>query len=267
MSPYATFSRANFYYGNCIYDGVRIAPYTIESVQDKCLYESWAHNFIHKIQINFDNRTYHARFLLNTICRPQDAYEKGSNNQYASSAGGEYPFIATQDRDATIWYCGESHGMANKVLKNIIVNWGDFFMKHWWGPCSTFLNFHHVYDPDFDINSSSDVYWGNNNKWKYVNVAHRNYFYLPNPLRRYGWTDGDMGRKNADGSTYASPPSGPIGSMPVEYSIWKYDPRAPITYFQRPDKCSQNPVDIAKRNLCRAIYVKNSSSGVYEMKK
>jgi hypothetical protein len=156
--------------------------------------------------------------------------------------------------------------MANKVLKNIIINWGDFFMKHWWGPCSTFLNFHHVYDPDFDINSSSDVYWGNNNKWKYVNVAHRNYFFLPTPLRRYGWTDGDMGRKNADGSVYTSPPSGPIGSMPVEYPIWKYDPRAPITYFQRPDKCSQNPVDIDKRNLCRAIYVKNSSSGVYEMK-
>jgi hypothetical protein len=93
--------------------------------------------------------------------------------------------------------------MANKVLKNIIINWGDFFMKHWWGPCSTFLNFHHVYDPDFDINSSSDVYWGNNNKWKYVNVAHRNYFFFPWPLRRYAWTDGDIGRKNADGSPYA----------------------------------------------------------------
>ena len=267
MSPYATFSRANFYYGNCIYDGVRIAPYTIESTQDKCLYESWAHNFIHKIQINFDNRTYHARFLLNTICRPQDAYEKGSNNQYASGAGGEYPFIATQDRDATIWYCGQSHGMANKVLKNIILNWGDFFMKHWWGPCSTFLNFHHVYDPDFDINSSSDVYWGNNNKWKYVNVAHRNYFFFPWPLRRYAWSDGDIGRKNADGSSYAVEAlRTTLQTMPIEYATWDYDETRSPQYIQRPYKCSQDPVDIGKRNLCRAIYVKNSSSGVYEMK-
>ena len=53
--------------------------------------------------------------------------------------------------------------------------------------------------------------------------------------------------------------------MPVEYSTWDYDEVAQ-TYIQRPYKCSQDPVDIGKRNLCRAIYVKNSSSGVYEMK-
>ena len=53
--------------------------------------------------------------------------------------------------------------------------------------------------------------------------------------------------------------------MPVEYSTWDYDETAQ-TYVQRPYKCSQDPVDIENRNFCRAIYVKNSSSGVYEMK-
>ena len=268
MSPYATFSRANFYYANCIYDGVRIAPYTVEATQDKCLYESWAHNFIHKLQLNFDNKTYHARFLLNTICRPQDLYEKGSNNQYTSDAGSEYAFMAAQNRGGSSkWYCGDGNGMANKVLKNIIINWGDFFMKHPYGPCSAFLNFHHVYDPDFDINFSSDVYWGNNNKWKYVNVAHRNYFFFPWPLRRYAWSDGDIGRKNADGSKYAvEARRGSLQTMPLEYPTWDYEEARTPQYIQRPYKCSQNSADIQERNLCRAIYVKNSSSGVYEMK-
>jgi hypothetical protein len=54
--------------------------------------------------------------------------------------------------------------------------------------------------------------------------------------------------------------------MPVEYPTWDYEEARTPQYVQRPDKCSQDPADIEKRNMCRAIYVKNSSSGVYEMK-
>ena len=52
----------------------------------------------------------------------------------------------------------------------------------------------------------------------------------------------------------------------IQTLTWDYDETRSPQYIQRPYKCSQDPVDIGKRNLCRAIYVKNSSSGVYEMK-
>ena len=266
----STFSRANFFYSNT-FDGISIAPINPD-IQDRCLYESWAHNFINKLSIVLDARTYHFRFLLNSIGEPHRHGDKNSNNSYARSAGEKYPWISAEDGVvAGPWYCQNSTSMANKIIKNIISNWGDFFMDNSKGPCSAFQNFHHVYDPDFNTTASSDSYWGSGSKWKYVNVAHRNFFFSPHPYRKSGWSDGDIGRKLSNGIPYSAVNMSGVrnfSAMPLEWPQWEWtaNQNSEGSWLRWPDKCSQHPTDIAERNLCRAIYVKNTITGLHEIK-
>lgn len=270
VSALSTFSRANFFYSNT-FDGISIAPVNPD-VQDKCLYESWAHNSINKISIVLDARTYHFRFLLNSIGEPHKHGDKNSSNSYIRTAGEKYPWIAAQDGAVSgEWYCPNSTSMANKIIKNTISNWGDFYMDNAKGSCSAFQNFHHVYDPDFDITISNDSYWGVGDKWKYVNIAHRNFFLSPQPCRQSGWSDGDIGRLNLDGSPYTAENVSGVrmfSAMPLEWPQmgWTIDSKGAVSWARWEDKCSQTPSDIIDRELCRSIYVKSTVSSLWEIK-
>jgi hypothetical protein len=280
VSSYETFSRANFFYSNTFNDPIKIYGHTPSyHAEDKCLYESWAHNFIHKLSIALDGKSHHFRFICNAISEPHFNSSKSIDNHWTRYPFGNNAWIVAQgvEADASAptgeWYCVNTTGMGNKIIGNQITNWGDYFMNNALGPCSIFNGFHHVYDPDFDINISGDSYWGQNNRWKYVNVATRNRFFMPSPFKNYGWHDGEIGRKNADGTSWNPSRHNNTGSrlwspMPLEWQI-KGDAGVhgesaggPPNGFQ----CSQTASDISARNECRSIYVKNVSTGVWEKK-
>lgn len=267
IGPDQCFARANFYYANGFYDGLKISGNLSENDEDKFLYDSWAHNFIHKIYINIPEKTYHFRFLLNAVAMPNLYDDKNINNQYNRFAGEEKAWItATDSNIESPWYCISSTSMGNKILKNNIINWADYFSKHPKGPCSCFLNFHHVYDPDFNINSSYDSYWSVNNRWKYVNIAHRNIFSFPQVIRNAITSDGEIGRLMADGKPWKEKNESAIKIiMPLEFPIIGSnsldESQTSFGY-----KCSQDENDKNDRNLCRAIYVKNVSNGNWELK-
>lgn len=267
VGPYSIFSRANFYFSNIFYDGIKISAYTSDSEKDKLLYDSWAHNVLHKLKVSLPERTYHFRLLLNSISMPQNFDDKNSLNQYDKFAGSENYWIASEDSVfESSWYCMNSTGMANKILKNTISNWGAYLSKHPQGPCSCFLNFHHVYDPDFNINSSSDSYWSSGDNWKYVNVVHRNMFEFPSLYKNTMYSDGQIGRLDIDQTAWSEINVNAAKIvMPLEFEIFgSNDPDMEQT--SRGFICSQIQSDKDARDLCRAIYVKNQNNNTWELK-
>lgn len=285
VSSYETFSRANLFYMNTFNDTIKIYAHTPAGLsEDKCLYESWAHNFMHKLSISLDGKTYHHRFICNAVSEPQFSSFKSIDSHYSPYTLGTAACISAAGVDGDTsapsgqWYCVNTTAMANKAISNVFLNWGNYFMDNHLGPCSIFNGFHHVYDPDFDINKSVDTYWSQNNLWKYVNVAHRNKFNIPFPAKKYGWTDGMIGRLNSDGSDWSPSNLNFTGAtsfspLPFEWKLehwvdgvgwrlWDETYGGPSGGFY----CSQDSSHILSRNECRSIYVKNLSSNVWEKK-
>lgn len=283
VSSYETFSRANLFYMNTFNDTIKIYAHTPAGLsEDKCLYESWAHNFMHKLSISLDGKTYHHRFICNAVSEPQFSSFKSIDSHYSpySLGTGVCVNAGGVEGDSSApsgqWYCVNTTAMANKAISNVFLNWGNYFMDNHLGPCSIFNGFHHVYDPNFDINKSIDNYWSQNNLWKYVNVAHRNKFNLPFPGKKYGWHDGLIGRLNPDGTEWSPQHHNSSGArsfspLPLEWKLEHYDNGWKVwdTSYGGPSGgfyCSQDSSHIASRNECRSIYVKNLSSNVWEKK-
>lgn len=285
VSSYETFSRANLFYMNIFNDTIKIYAHTPAGLglsEDKCLYESWAHNFIHKLSVSLDGKTYHHRFICNAVSEPQFNSFKSIDSHYSPYVFGTSAWINAQGVDGDTsapsgqWYCVNTTSMANKAISNLFLNWGNYFMDNHLGSCSVFNGYHHVYDPNFNINKSIDDYWGQNNLWKYVNVAHRNRTNLPFAAKKSSWHDGLVGRLNPDGTAWPVNNHNSSGvwkasPFPLEWKLEHYDGvwKAWDESYGGPTGgfcCSQDPSHISSRNECRSIYVKNLSTNIWEKK-
>ena len=262
---YNSFSRGNLFYGNSIYCQHKISTFTEGGGDgDASYYDLWAHNVLHNSMLELDGKTYHFRFLLNMIAFLGKNKQKSPNNSFDKDEGeycASFSIKGVSGNSAPRGgdYCINSSAIACKFIKNRISNWNDFFDRAHNGSCSVFKNFHHVYDQRFNINQSSDAYWGPGNLWKYVNIAHKNSWEAPLADKKGGWSDGSIGRVNPDGSPYmeANLYVRQYSNMPLEWPIYDGD-----TDQYRPSKCSDLPGDISARKECNAIYVKTDNDWI-----
>lgn len=225
ISTYNGFSRANFYFQNGSDGPVQIYTRCSSSDTGSSYYEVHTQNHYNRLRLQIGSHTHHMRLLSNIFTEIHMHNTNPSSLQQGSLDYRTTVFsIGTDSSSPNLgqtWACPlalESTG--NKLIQNVIQNWGGFIQNFVGSSCSPFHNFYvlegclNCHLGTFSTESGSsklniggfnqDVYnemldWVdtfNGGDGKLINVAYKNIFIVPTSYN----TDNDAG-----GTTYGFP--------------------------------------------------------------
>jgi hypothetical protein len=204
------FSRANLFWGNIFYSPVHIDIDANISSKSASMHEVYSYNIFNKLNFKISDNVFHLRFMNNVVNEPHKFSSTGFYGGYKISANigsawigafGEY----VKDDSISPWYCLATYSMGNKIINNKFINWSKEYMdaiptatKYSNLACSmsVYQNFFLINKSSLNYNQSSlnsdynntlldylDEYSTPNTEdriGRFVNVAYKNVFYLPN---------------------------------------------------------------------------------------